>query len=103
MDVFLNLLRSLCRGSSSSSSFACFGSTNTKFLFFCFCQFSSPVAMFVKECMSCTETGASECIRRRLNVAKFNCVAKCKGYQEAKKGGKEVGESSDKIKELRKF
>ena len=30
-------------------------------------------------------------------------VAKCKGYQKAKKGGKDVEEFSDKMKELKEF
>ena len=54
MEVILNSLRILCRGSSSSSGFVCFGSTNDKF--FSFCQFSRSAAMFVKECMSCADT-----------------------------------------------
>ena len=34
MEVILNSLRILCRGSSSSSGFVCFGNTNNKFFIF---------------------------------------------------------------------
>ena len=43
MEVVLNSLTVLCRGSTNSD-------------FFSFCQFSCSVAMFVKEFMSCAET-----------------------------------------------